>query len=174
MFVWTDASRRWHLAAARACTYHDDLARALSPWIGPGDHAAELGCGLGLLALRLAGQAARVTAVDIDAPCLDLGRAERERAGIRNVDFQCRDALALAEDEVWDVVVACLFGNLAVNARYFLARARRCVLALVDTGGPKTSLVPEAARRRKPPAGEIALALERDGISFTRTDLAFE
>ncbi|HEX8091984.1 MAG TPA: class I SAM-dependent methyltransferase [Blastocatellia bacterium] len=67
----------------------------------------EVGCGVGDFAIHLAGQGAKVTAVDFSPQAIELARAKSE-AQNRPVNFQVADAQSLPfEDGSFDVVFSC-------------------------------------------------------------------
>ena len=68
--------------------YHPLVLAALPPDCG---HVLEVGCGEGLLARELSFAARRVTAIDLDAPSLELARRE---AAAPNVEYLLGDFLA--------------------------------------------------------------------------------
>jgi MPBQ/MSBQ methyltransferase len=73
--------------------------------IGAGQRLLDVGCGVGGPARLLAAECrAEVTATDLTADYLGLGRALSERSGVQ-VNFVCADALALpVTDAIFDVV----------------------------------------------------------------------
>lgn len=73
----------------------------------PGDRAADLGAGTGLLALALAPRVAHVTAVDVSERMVERLREKAAAAGLDNVDAVVADLRSLPlEDESVDLVVS--------------------------------------------------------------------
>ncbi len=72
-------------------SYEQTLERTAS-YIKPTDHVLELGCGTGTTALRLAGNAAAITASDASAGMLTVGRRNAAEKRIENVSFVEADA----------------------------------------------------------------------------------
>ncbi len=71
--------------------YQPVILNAVPPGCGP---ALEVGCGDGMLACRLAGRCAEVTAIDRDARMIALARDRARREGCGNVTFAAADFLA--------------------------------------------------------------------------------
>ena len=67
--------------------YHSLLLRALPPGA---EQVLDVGCGEGLLARALSSQVAHVTALDLDAPTLELAR---RHAAAANIDYVTADFL---------------------------------------------------------------------------------
>lgn len=85
------------------------------------DHVLEVGTGSGYLAALLARSARHVQTCEIDAGLAAFGRANLERAGIRNVAVEHRDGAVLpVGTEPFDVIV--LSGAVAFVPDAFLQR----------------------------------------------------
>jgi methylase of polypeptide subunit release factors len=82
------------------------LARALPP--GPVGAALDLGTGAGLLALRLAGRARRVTASDVSDRALAYAALNAELNGVRGIELRRSDRFAALGRRRFDLIA----GNL--------------------------------------------------------------
>jgi SAM-dependent methyltransferase len=94
-------SHRWRTAG--------NSSAHLLPHLSSGTTVLDIGCGPGTITADLATivTPARVTAVEITDPALDLARAEIDRRGLDNVDFVVGDVHALDfPDDSFDVVHA--------------------------------------------------------------------
>lgn len=173
MFLWTELSRAWSLKAARASTYHEEQARACLPLLEDVQTVADLGCGLGFLAMELAKLGKTVMGVDTDETCLFMAVQEAERRGIANVDYLLADAFALCGELSWDAVVTCHFGDMVQDFEKFYLLANKVVLAFVERADD-TPLIPGLERRRKRNAEDVASGLEAMDCNFARVDCDFE
>jgi len=105
--------------------YHPVVLGALPD---PCDRVLDVGCGEGLLARELSGRAGHVTAIDLDAPILDLARAGESAA---NIDYVEGNFLTHPFDkESFDAVV-----SVATVHHMDLADALTRMSELVRPGG---------------------------------------
>ncbi len=71
------------------------------------DEVLEVGCGTGSTAIRLAGHVAHLTASDISANMIEIGRERAREQGVENVSFvQAALPAATLEAESYDAVLA--------------------------------------------------------------------
>lgn len=94
-------SHRWRTA--------ENSAAYLLPYLEPGMSMLDVGCGPGTITVDLAGRVSPgpVTAIEVTADALALGRAEATSAGCETVDFVVSDVHALDfPDDTFDVVHA--------------------------------------------------------------------
>ncbi|MFI6478287.1 class I SAM-dependent methyltransferase [Nonomuraea sp. NPDC050663] len=92
-------SHRWRTA--------ENSAAYLLPHLKPGHTLLDIGSGPGTITADLAGLVASVTASEVKPQALELARAEIERRGVRNVEFEVADVHALDyADGSFDVVHA--------------------------------------------------------------------
>ena len=69
-----------------------------------GKTVLDVGCGSGMYTIRLAKEAARVTAVDISETMLAILREDAEKLGVDNIDYVLSDWMDFESDAVFDVV----------------------------------------------------------------------
>lgn len=92
-------SHRWRTAA--------NSAAYLLPYLEPGQHLLDVGCGPGTITVDLAARVRRVTALEVTEEALDLCRQTVADAGTTNVDFRTGDVHRLdLPDASFDVVHA--------------------------------------------------------------------
>ena len=94
-------SHRWRTVA--------NSAAYLIPYLAPGIHLLDVGCGPGTITLDFAGRIApgRVLGIDAAESVIDLARAEQAERHIRNVEFRTADVYTLdVPDDTFDVVHA--------------------------------------------------------------------
>lgn len=84
--------------------YEAKLTR-LSALLQPTDRVLELGCGTGTTALRLAAQAATITATDVSGGMLDIAEGKRVAQGIDTVRFIRADAADTVDGAPFDVIM---------------------------------------------------------------------
>ncbi len=173
MFLWSEESRAWSQKAAQAATYHAKQAKACLPYLEDVKTIADLGCGMGHLAMELARLGKKATGVDTDDTCLAMARAEAEQRGIANVDYMQANAFDLPKDTAWDAVVTCNFGDMAKDFEKFYLLANKAILAFVGRADD-TPLIPGLERRKKRNAEEVAKGLEAKDCNFSSVDCDFE
>ena len=104
---WDKTARKYALSPIRdmdAYTY--TLGRTRS-YLKPSDEVLELGCGTGSTALLLAENVAHITASDLSAKMIEVGRKKAADEAISNVSFVHGDVLSPAIDEgPYDAVMA--------------------------------------------------------------------
>ena len=64
----------------------------------------DIGSGSGMYTIRLALEAARVTALDISREMLDVLRTDAEALGLFNIDYVNADWLSFKTDEQYDLI----------------------------------------------------------------------
>jgi 2-polyprenyl-3-methyl-5-hydroxy-6-metoxy-1,4-benzoquinol methylase len=118
--------------------YHSLLLRALPPGA---EHVLDVGCGEGLLARALSSRVAKVTALDLDAPALELAR---RHAAADNIDYVLGDFLTYPfEPALFDAIV-----SVAAIHHMGTAAALERMRGLLRPGG--TVAVVGLARSRYP------------------------
>lgn len=186
MFRWTEKSLDWYVRAGLAGTYFQRQAALLAPYLTPGGHVGDLGCGPGLLSLELARLGFTVTGMDIEERAVAWLRAEAARRGLASVRAVPGDALALPAGVLYDDLVLSLFGGLAsadldpagapadgpggpCGIEYFLAHARHRVLIVVNTDPGR-----KRGRSGRACAPDMERALRARAIPFERVDMALD
>jgi SAM-dependent methyltransferase len=106
--VYKASAQSTQPGATNSYGLHERFARYLT---GLGDFrkVLELGCGFGKSALPLAKAmpGAKVKAIDLAGPCLELAAAEAAAAGARNLAYEQADALRTGDpDEAYDLVTS--------------------------------------------------------------------
>jgi demethylmenaquinone methyltransferase/2-methoxy-6-polyprenyl-1,4-benzoquinol methylase len=121
------------LSLGRIGRVHERMAEQ----VGAGERVLDIGCGTGSLALRCAGRAARVTAIDISPQMLDMAREKVEAAGLED-QIELREMSAIDLDEAFgdgsfDAIVSSLvFSELSEDEQGFVLR--ECHRLLCDGG----------------------------------------
>lgn len=128
--IWYDENLR----EGSIGVFHDFLLPIVLDFVGDveGQHLCDLACGQGIVARRLAGRGAKVTAVDVSENLLDLARLyeQKERRGISYVRADARDLTAFA-NESFDGVVC----NMALMDMPDLEATLGAVARIVRPGG---------------------------------------
>ena len=122
MFCWTDDMISFMQDAAKFGSYQDELADWICKALPKARHVCDAGCGLGFLAMHLAGRFARVTAADISAQALSNLRSMAREDGVSNLEILETDMLRFTPDAPYDAMVFCLFGWMGEILRV----AKRC------------------------------------------------
>ena len=69
-----------------------------------GASVLDVGCGSGMYTIRIAREAARVTALDISDVMLDILREDAQARGLNNIDYVRSDWMDFNSDETFDIV----------------------------------------------------------------------
>ncbi len=112
-------------------TYERTLA-CIRGHLKPGDRVLELGCGTGSTALRLAPSCAHITATDISARMVEIGREKAKAQGVDNIGFEQASVFdERLESRSFDVVMGFNLLHLLEDLEGAIAR----VHALLKPGG---------------------------------------
>lgn len=129
---WDNTARKYAKSPIRdmdAYTY--TLGRTRS-YLKPSDTVLELGCGTGSTALLLAEHVAHITASDLSANMIKVGKEKAAADGVSNVTFVQSDAVGPALGEgPYDVVMAHNLIHLLEDPKAAIAR----VAGLLKPGG---------------------------------------
>jgi len=96
--------------------YRSSLLDRISNDFNAGDTVLEVACGTGLVALKIADRASKVSGIDISAPMIDEAKKKLKEKGLDNIEFFVEDAYALHfGDGVFDTVIC---NNTFQNMKY--------------------------------------------------------
>jgi ubiquinone/menaquinone biosynthesis C-methylase UbiE len=96
--------------------YQSSLLDKISNDIDTGDTVLEVACGTGLVALKVAERASKVSGIDISAPMIDEAEKKMREKIIDNVEFFVEDAYSLHfENDIFDTVIC---NNALHNMKY--------------------------------------------------------
>ncbi len=168
MQCWSEDAIRFMEDASAYGNYHKELARALLPYLPRKGHVCDAGCGLGHLALELAGECRYVTAVDASASALK-GLMARELPS--NLRVLQGDILAM--EASYDAMVFCYFGKTEEILRIGREQCRgRILVVRRDCSVHRFSQTPIA--RRAHSINRLTQVLEAKGIPFVSRNLSLE
>lgn len=132
---WEDVDR--YLAQQSDAREYDDVIRSVVERVDPTDMVLEMGCGCGLVALRIATRVRHLRGYDLARPMLESARRQAARAELKNIDFLEGDAYRLAEpDSSFDAVICIYLLDIVENPTKVLREARR----LLRPGGKLISV----------------------------------
>jgi ubiquinone/menaquinone biosynthesis C-methylase UbiE len=96
--------------------YQSSLLDKISNDVDVGDTVLEVACGTGIVALKVAEQASKVSGIDISAPMIDEAEKKMREQGFDNVDFFAEDAYSLHfGNDAFDTVIC---NNALHNMKY--------------------------------------------------------
>jgi ubiquinone/menaquinone biosynthesis C-methylase UbiE len=96
--------------------YQSSLLDKISNDVDVGDTVLEVACGTGIVALKVAEQASKVSGIDISAPMIDEAEKKMREKGFDNVDFFAEDAYSLHfGNDAFDTVIC---NNALHNMKY--------------------------------------------------------
>ena len=96
--------------------YQSSLLDKISNDVNVGDTVLEVACGTGIVALKVADRASKVSGIDISAPMIDEAEKKRREKSIDNVEFLVEDAYSLHfGNDAFDTVIC---NNALQNMKY--------------------------------------------------------
>ena len=113
MQLWEKDMVRFMRDASEYSTYHQELAKRLSPYLNKEMHICDAGCGLGYLSLELAPYAASVTGVERHPDAAAVLAENSRRLGLSNVISRCGPIAQVPPQTPYDAMVFCFFGGSA-------------------------------------------------------------
>lgn len=171
-FTWTEERIAWYLDAGRYGDYHQRLADKIAPYLRGGDSVCDLGCGLGLLDVRLAPLVAHIDCVDTDRAVLGHLRQKAAQLGIDNLSAVCADAETLGAG--YDVALMVFFGHPPQLMFDCMRLASRLLIRVANLHPDGAALQPSGQSRQRETAQDIALALDAAGCSYELRRETFE
>lgn len=157
---------RWHARhVLEACK------RMLGASFAP-QRALDFGCGVGRVALPLAGLVEQVTAIDVSPAMLEEGRRNARAQGIGNIEWQLSDDTLSAVQGVFDLVHSCItFQHIdIVRGRVLFGR----LLELLAPGGAGAIQITYAKSRHADSFGQPPQATLQPPRSVQGADPAMQ
>ena len=146
LFTWNEQTLGWFADASEYTGYSRALAKLLAPHLEGCRTLCDMGCGMGLTDLELAGRFQSITCVDSSPEVIADLRARAEAMGAANLSAVCADG-PTAEGS-WDGVMALFHGDVRTVGEAYLAKARK-TLVLVVHGSAYGTTGPAEYRVRK-------------------------
>lgn len=126
---WAGHAERFALASQEMGSFYQRRAARVAQLImstSPQGSALDIGCGVGWLALHLAGQGRRVRGIDLSPRQVEVARAAaRSRGFAASCEFSIGDLQTLAPSERFDVVAAIGVLPYVADQGHFLVAALR-------------------------------------------------
>ena len=110
--LWGADMIRFMRDASEHGSYHQALARRLSPYINKEMNVCDAGCGLGYLSLALVPYAGMVTGVERHPAAAAVLAENIQRLGLDNVVSRCGPIGEVIPKEPYDAMVFCFFGGI--------------------------------------------------------------
>lgn len=111
MFKWEKDGIRFMKDASVYTSYNRRLAEEISFYVTKESRICDAGCGLGFLSLALAPFVKEVVSVERDLNALAVLQEACQNNGIGTIRPVCGDVMQLAEEECFDAMVFCFFGE---------------------------------------------------------------
>ena len=173
MQLWDKDMVRFMRDASEYSTYHQELAKSLSPYLNKEMHICDAGCGLGYLSLALAPYVGSVTGVERHSDASAVMAENARRLGITNVIPSCGPIETTAPETPYDAMVFCFFGSIEEILAISKAQCRGRVFIITrnyathrfSVGEHKTGSYGRRSSREM---------LEKLGIPFEETTLSLE
>ena len=166
LYQWNEKTIGWLLDAAEYTGFYRNLAALLLPRLRARGSLCDMGCGMALTDMALAGEVEEITGVDVNAPVLAFAEREAVRRGLGNLSFVRSDGLA-AEGR-WDTVMALFHGRADVVCAAYLRKAGDRLLLVTHGAGVKRGMADCEN------ADETAFWLDTQGWRYTREDHVLE
>lgn len=169
LIEWNDETIRWYEDASAYTGFHGEMQALLEPLLGREETLADLGCGLGLIDLRLAGSVQSVTCLDASDAALEYLQGNARQQGIGNL-HTCRTD-AYTATGLWDTVMMSFFGRPDLHIRHYLSICRDKIMAIVREAPPlKAAYTP----RKHNSVTNTQEAFDALGVRYTLTRHAME
>ncbi len=84
---WDRTARKYAASPIKDMEAYEATLARVRAHLTPGHKVLEVGCGTGTTALKLAGAAGHITASDISAEMVEIGRGKAAAEGVQNVTF---------------------------------------------------------------------------------------
>ena len=173
MQLWEKDMVRFMRDASEYSTYHQELAKRLSPYLNKEMHICDAGCGLGYLSLALAPYVGSVTGVERHSDASAVMAENARRLGISNVLPRCGPIETTAPETPYDAMVFCFFGSIEEILAISRAQCRGQVFIITrnytthrfSVGEHKTGSYGRRTSREM---------LEKLGIPFEETTMSLE
>lgn len=163
-FIWTEQRIRWYLDASRHSQFHSQLANLMLPFLHPGDHICDLGCGLGQLDLILAKSVSHITCADINPTVLDHLKAQAQQEQLPNLTTCQQDAREI--NAPFDVALMAFFGYPPSLMFHAMALARRLFIRVASCQPQPTLSLLENAPNKRETVADISLILDKAGAPY--------
>ncbi len=166
-FTWNEKTVGWLVQAADYTGFYGRLAGMLLPYIRVRGTLCDMGCGVALTDIALAGEIGRITCVDVDDAVLSAAKREAAARGAENLTFLRSEGLS-AEGR-WDTVIAVFHGGMERFCAPYLMKANDRLLVVTHraaAGGDSRSC-PNVTEK-------TAEWLDANGWRYTRQDAALE
>ena len=111
MVLWTRETVEFLQTAAERTDYYPRLAQLLARRLAGARCICDAGCGIGSLALELAGSFESVTAADRSPEAIAALRQSIREKGIGNIECLQADLMQNAPEEQYDAMVFCFFAK---------------------------------------------------------------
>ena len=112
MQLWERDMVRFMRDASEYGTYHQELAKWLSPYLNKEMNICDAGCGLGYLSLALAPYVSSVTGVERHPDASAVLAENSRRLSLDNVIPRCGPIETTLPDTPYDAMVFCFFGGI--------------------------------------------------------------
>ena len=165
-YVWGDRTIGWLADAAEYTGFYRNIAALLLPHIRKRGSLCDMGCGMALADLALAGEIEAITCVDVNGPALTFAQQESARRGTDNLRFLLSDGLNAAGR--WDTVMALFHGRADIVCPEYLRKANDRLLLVTHGAGVKRGMTDCEN------ADETAFWLDAQGWRYAREDHVLE
>lgn len=172
MFIWSaEMVGFMRDAALYNRDYYTRLASWMAPYLSPGDHLCDAGCGLGFLTLELSNYVNQITAVDHSDLALNVLR--ETQADHRNIEIVADNIYRFTPYEKYDDMVFSFFGKMEEISRIAKAQCRGTIFAF------KKNYVNHRFAVGEHPVGDDSYTnavswLEKNGVPFSGETLTLE
>jgi SAM-dependent methyltransferase len=168
-FLWNEKTLAWFEAASAYTGFHSRLADVVRPYIEGCETLCDIGCGLGLLDLALAGDVRRAVCIDQSETAIAALNEIIRARGARNVVARTADANGLTE-ECGDAVILSFFGSSGADIERFLPLCRKRLILIVHEKSSPTRCANAVALRPRPlGAAEVTDYLTNRRLKFRKT-----
>jgi hypothetical protein len=173
-FIWNEKTIAWFKTASEYTGFHSNLASLLRPYIEDCATICDIGCGLGLLDLELAGNVRSIVCIDQNTAVIEALNEFIRARGAHNIVAHAADVNALA-GESRDAVIMSFFGSSVGAIARFMSFCEKKMILIVHEKPMPSKRVNAVSLRPKPlGAAEVRGFLTDRGLAFQKLSAVIE
>ena len=127
--VWNETTVKWYKDASDYTGYSAKLAGLLLEKIDARNSLCDLGCGISLVDMELAGEIGSITCIDSDSFAVEETRRIARQKGIENITAMCQNAVSAKG--AFDTVMCLFHGNIEQYIDTYSKLAKHRFIAVV-------------------------------------------
>ncbi|MDR1247310.1 MAG: class I SAM-dependent methyltransferase [Clostridiales Family XIII bacterium] len=173
-FIWNEKTIDWFKTASAYTGFHSNLASLVRPYIEDCSTICDIGCGLGLIDLELAGYVRDIICIDQNETAIGALNEFIRARGAYNVVARAADVNTLT-GERRDAVIMSFFGSSVEAISRFMSFCEKKMVLIVHEKPMPAKRVNAVSLRPKPlGAAEVHGFLTDRGLTFQKLNAVIE